>query len=282
MRRVVAILTFLTVMVVMSAVAQTPAAQKPKFEVASIKPAKPNSVPSGGICHGSDSRFPPSDLLRTPPPPRGRCVFNGTTLDRLVRSAYAAELQDGIDDLVTNEPSWMKSELFDVEAVAASPETTTRKDLSGMLQGLLADRFKLQLHRDHKEVQGYALVVAKNGPKLKADTSGDEHGSLLPSVSAPFEWEGKNTPLSSLASSVSGLLQAPVVDKTGLPGRYNFTLTYAPRTALNAVGQSSPRPFQDFPSIFEALPDQLGLRLQQEKVSVEILVIDSVQRPTEN
>lgn len=270
-------------MAVMSAVAQTPAGQKPAFEVASIKPAKPNSVRRGGSCHGSDSRFPPSELMPTPPPPIGRCVFNAVTLHILVRSAYAFELQEGMDDLIANESSWMNSELFDVDAVAASPETTTRKDLFAMLQVLLADRFKLQLHRDHKEVQGYALVVAKNGPKLKANAGGDEHGSLLPSISAPFEWEGKNIPLSGLASSLSGLLEAPIVDKTGLAGRYNFTLTYAPRSALNAVGPPRPLPLlQDLPSIFEALPDQLGLRLQQEKASVEILVIDSVQRPTEN
>jgi uncharacterized protein (TIGR03435 family) len=85
-----------------------------------------------------------------------------------------------------------------------------------------------------------------------------------------------------LAGSLSGLLQAPVVDKTGLAGRYNFILTYSPITAPNAVGQPVPRPLQDLPSIFEALPAQLGLRLQPEKESVAIIVIDSVQRPSEN
>jgi uncharacterized protein (TIGR03435 family) len=219
-----------------------------------------------------------------PLPPLGKCVFIAVTLHDLVRSAYAAELQDGMDDLITNEPPWMRSELFDVNAVAASTETTTRSELYAMLQTLLADRFKLRLHRDHKEVQGYALVVAKNGPKLKADRSGDEHGSLLPSGQAPFEWEGKNVALSGLASSLSGFFGAPVVDKTGLAGRYDFTRRYAPRTALYAGrGQSPPRgPFQDLPSIFEALPDQLGLRLQQEKESVVVFAIDSVQRPREN
>ena len=101
-------------------------------------------------------------------------------------------------------------------------------------------------------------------------------------VGHPFEWEGKNIALSGLASSLAGLLEAPVLDKTELGGRYNFTLSYAPRTASNAVGQSLPRPFQDLPSIFEALPDQLGLRLQSEKTSVEVLVIDAVQKPSEN
>jgi uncharacterized protein (TIGR03435 family) len=260
-------------------VAQT--AQKPMFEVASIKLVKANSVRSGGSCHGKDSKFSSEQPhLISPPPPLGGCVFRGVTLHELMRSAF--ELQEGMNDLIANEPLWMKSELFDVDAVAPSPEKTTTSELHAMLQVLLADRFKLRIHRDHKDVQGYAIVVAKDGPKLKPDTSGDEHGSLLPSGRAPFEWEGKNVALSGLASSLSGFFGAPVVDKTGLAGRYDFTLRYAPRTVLNTANPAATRPFQDLPSIFAALPDQLGLRLQQEKESVEIIVIDSVQRPTEN
>ena len=146
------------------------------FKVGSIEPVKANSVRSGGSCHGKDSKFSSEQPHLTSAPPLGRCVFRGVTLHSLVRSAYVFELQDGMDDLIANEPSWMKSELFDVDAVAASPETTTTNELHAMLQALLADRFKLQLHRDHKDVQGYALVVAKDGPKLKPDTSGNEQG----------------------------------------------------------------------------------------------------------
>lgn len=260
-------------------VAQT--AQKPAFEVAGIEPVKANSVRSGGTCHGKDSNVSSEQPHLVSSPPLGRCVFKAVTLHDLMRSAYAAELQDGIDDLITNEPSWMKTELFNVDAVAASPQTTTRSELYAMLQRLLADRFKLQLHRDHKDVQGYALVVAKNGPKLKLDTSGDTHGSLQPSGRAPFDWEGKNVAMSDLASSLSGFFGAPVVDKTRLAGRYDFTLKYAPRPVCG--GQSPPRgQFQDLPSICEALPDQLGLGLQQGKESVGVLVIDSIQRPMAN
>jgi uncharacterized protein (TIGR03435 family) len=241
-----------------------PPAQKPMFEVASIKLVKANSVRSGGSCYGKDSKSSSQQPHLVSAPPLGRCVFNAVTLHELVRAAYVFELQDGMDDLIANEPSWMKSELFDVDAVAASPERTTERELYAMLQTLLADRFKLRIHRGHKDVQGYALVVAKNGPKFKPDTSGDEHGSLVPTGRTPFEWEGKSVPLSSLASSLSDFLGVPVVDKTGLAGRYNFTLRYAPG-----------------PAIFEILPDQLGLRLQQEKQSVVVLVIDSVQRPLE-
>jgi len=84
-----------------------------------------------------------------------------------------------------------------------------------MLRNLLTDRFKVRLHRDHKEVQGYALLIAKNGPKLKTDNSGpDAPGTLLPGGRLPFEMEGKNIPLSGLANSLSGFFEAPVVDKS--------------------------------------------------------------------
>lgn len=259
-------------------VAQT--APKPKFDVGSVKPATPDT-PIVAACRGRD--FPINPALPTPPP-LGTCDLNGVTLRQIVRIAYRPELLDGMSDadLVSGAPQWATSDRFEIEGKAASPDTTTTKELYGMLQTFLADRFKLQLYRDHKDVQGYALVVAKNGPKLKPDTSGDEHGSLLPTGRTPGEWEGKNIALSLLASSLSGLFEAPVVDKTGLAGRYNFTLRYAPRSALNTVAQPLPRPLQDLPSIFEALPDQLGLRLQQEKEPVIVLAIDSVQRPTEN
>ena len=243
--------------------AQAPA-QKPMFELAGIRPVKASSVRLGGSCHGKDSKFSSEQPHLISPPPIGRCAFKAVTLHDLVRSAYVFELQDGMDDLIANEPSWMRSELFDVDAVAPSPETTTGRELQAMLQTLLADRFKLRIHRDHKDVEGYALTIAKNGPKL-TETNGDPQspGSILPS--GPFEITGQNALVSALASSLTGLLRAPVVDKTALAGRYNFTLRYRPG-----------------PAIFEALPDQLGLRLQQEKESVEVLVIDSVQKPSEN
>ena len=148
-----------------------------------------------------------------------------------------------------------------------------------MLQALLANRFKLRLHPDTKEVQGFALVLAKNGPKLKPSVDTDAHGSLLPTSGGPFEWTGQNIGLSVLASSLSGAFQSPVTDKTGLTGRYTFILRYAPQPHR---GRHRVVFARDLPSIFEALPDQLGLRLESEKASVRILVIDSVERPTEN
>ena len=206
------------------------------------------------------------------------------TFRQLVRIAYRPELQDGMSDrdLVDGAPQWATVDRFEVEGKVTSPDSTTTKQLYAMLQELLSDRFHLRVHRGTKEVQGYALVVAKNGPKLKPDTSGDEHGSLLPSSLAPFEWAGKNIQLSGLANSLSGLFQVPVVDKTGLTGRYTFTLKYSPRTALNADPTPKPQALQDIPSIFEALPDQLGLRLEREKTPIEIIVIDSVSKPSEN
>jgi uncharacterized protein (TIGR03435 family) len=150
----------MTLGLAMMTTASQAAAQKPQFEVASIEPVKANSVRSGGSCHGKDSNFSSEQPHLIPTPPLGRCVFKAVTLHDLARFAYAAELREGMDHLIANEPSWMKSELFNVDAVAASPETTTRSELYAMLQTLLAHRFKLRLHRDRKQVQkGYAVVV---------------------------------------------------------------------------------------------------------------------------
>src|SRR5690348_6602141 len=102
--------------------AQAPA-QKPMFELAGIRPVKVNSVSSGGSCHGKDSKLSSEQPHLISLPPLGKCVFKAVTLHDLVRSAYASELQVGMDDLITNEPSWMRSELFNVDAVAASPQT---------------------------------------------------------------------------------------------------------------------------------------------------------------
>jgi len=237
--------------------AQAPA-QKPMFELAGIRPVTANSVRSGGSCHGKDSQLSSEQPHLISPPPIGRCAFKAVTLHDLLLSAYVFELQDGVDDLIVNEPSWMKSELFDVDAVAPSPETTTGRELQVMLQTLLADRFKLRIHRDHKDVEGYALVVAKNGPKLKPGTEDKGRGTAV-FGSEPIRLEGKNSSMADLAHYLSILIHRPVVDETGLGGRYDFNL-----------------------SALSGALDELGLRLQAKKIPVPMLVIDHAEKPDAN
>jgi uncharacterized protein (TIGR03435 family) len=257
--------------------AQAPA-QKPMFELAGIRPVKANSVRSGGSCHGKDSKFSSEQPHLISPPPIGRCAFKAVTLHDLVRFAYVFELQDGMDDLIANEPSWMKSELFDVDAVAPSPETTTGRELQAMLQTLLADRFKLRIHRDHKDVEGYALVVAKNGPKLKPSTEDKGRGTAV-FGSEPIRLEGTNSSMADLAHYLSLLIHLPVVDETGLGGRYDFNVQQFP----GSPGRGFPSPLNG--SALSALSgalDQLGLRLQAKKIPVPMLVIDQAEKPLEN
>src|SRR5262245_58708071 len=155
------------------------------FEVASVKATKAEYQYRGGSCRGTDTKYLANSL--NSPPPLGRCLYYGTTLSDLVRSAYQFELLDGVEDLVTGGPAWAKSDRFDVEAKAESPEKTTRKELHLMLQTLLADRFKLRFHRETRKMSGFALVVTKTGPKLKPATGTEERpGTLLPT--GFFEW----------------------------------------------------------------------------------------------
>jgi len=133
-----------------------------QFDVVSIKPTKA-AYTRPGMCRGTDTKIN-NPLLSTQPPPLGTCVYNGTTLRNLVRWAYASELLDGVPDLVVGGPAWAGSDRFDVQGKSAEADKVPKAELYEMLQGLLADRFKLRLHRDHKDVQGYALEMRKMVP----------------------------------------------------------------------------------------------------------------------
>jgi uncharacterized protein (TIGR03435 family) len=145
--------------------------------------------------------------------------------------------------------------------------------LNSMLQALLADRFKLAVHRETKETSGYALVVAKGGPKLKEPTeaqSGD--GSI--SVVSRGRLKGQKAPLSMLAEQLTRLVGRPVVDETGLEGGFDFDLEWTP--------EDTPTDLAQVPPIFTAIQEQLGLRLEARKERTEIIVIDHVEKPDAN
>src|SRR5262249_1084914 len=138
-----------------TALTATPAAE---FEVVSVKPVTwlPSGVVRPNGCRGTDTRVDPRVTI-----PLGRCVFQGANLFNLIQSAYAGEmnfLSPAVNDVISGGPEWVRSDRFDVEGVASDPSTVTGKDLNAMLKALLADRFKLRIRRESKEVQGYALV----------------------------------------------------------------------------------------------------------------------------
>jgi uncharacterized protein (TIGR03435 family) len=166
-------------------------------------------------------------------------------------------------------PSWMGSERYDIEA-RTSPDSS-QADLRLMLQALLADRFKMAAHHETKESTGYALVVAKGGPKLKAST-GDQRSAVV--FAPPSLLIGNGSTMAGLALALSFPVGGRVADETGIAGEFDFSLTYARDQAAGVDAG---------PSIFTALQEQLGLRLEARKSTMDVLVVDRAERvPTEN
>ena len=144
-----------------------------------------------------------------------------------------------------------------------------------MLRALLEDRFHLKVHRETKEQPVYSLVVAKGGPRLKNSPTDDQPRMTLASKGQGLEMQFWNWDMTRLAGQISGNEGRKVLDKTGLSGEYDFTLSYV--DDRRAVGAQ-----QDGPSLFTALQEQLGLKLESQKGPVEVLVIDHADQPAEN
>jgi len=274
-----------------------PAAPQPTFEVASIKPASPGAGP------GRTLMLVPGGGLRA----------NNVTLRMLIAFAY-----DVKDFEISGAPNWLNSERYDINAKPDAPdEPASNTDLARMtahqgqafqnrvrqrLQALLADRFQLKIHRESKESPMYALVVAKNGPKLKeAAPREPPPGQNAPeppgrgSPNGPFrglrmgrgQLTGGGATLAMLANVLSNQLGRSVVDKTELKGEYDFTLEWTPEPGQGPPfgtppPDAAPPPDVSGPSIFTALQEQLGLRLESAKGPVEILVVDHAEKPDEN
>jgi uncharacterized protein (TIGR03435 family) len=269
--------------------AQTASAPTPSFEVATVKPNKPDA--SGQLRVGIG--FEP-----------GRFVAMAVTLKQLIALAYNVR-----DMQVSGGPSWVDSERFDVnakeeDADAAALEKLPPEQRSEQLrlrvQSLLADRFKLTLRHETKDFPIYALVVAKNGPKLQESKPGGTAikgpdgrpaGGQQMMRMGPGELNAQGIPMESLARLLSQQLGRTVVDKTGLKGNYDFTLQWAPEQGRAAMIQgpppgpgtvAAPPPESSGPSIFTAIQEQLGLKLESQKGPVENLVIDHVEKPSAN
>lgn len=234
---------FLTVAVL--AVFVLPADAQVRFEVASVKLA-----PAGGMTSIS-------------PPGSAKLSAMNVSLDVLIGMAY------GIDSRrISGRPGWADSTLYDVIAKPEGSGGLSYEQSRPMLQQLLADRLKLAVHREKKPTPGYALVVAKGGPKLTKSAGESDKRYIL-----PRGLRCDNATLDLLAGMLVRPAGRPVVDKTGITGNYDIELRYAPEGSGDTT----------LPSVFTALQEQLGLKLEAEKVEVEMVVIDHVERvPTEN
>jgi uncharacterized protein (TIGR03435 family) len=237
---------------------QTPA-PRPQFEVASIKPADPG--------------YRPGRLGASIQTSKGLLVTPGATLKEMIAAAYALESYQ-----VSGGAAWADSARFAVEAKPTNG--ATREQLLPMLQPLLADRFKLAFHRETRQLAVYALVVARNGPKLHRLKPGTE------SEPGKLNRLGRNVDMAWFARYLTHFgADKPVIDKTGLAGNFDLDLDMEKILAEAASGGAEGTP-PGINSIFEAtvnaLDDRLGLKLAPTKAPVEVLVIDRAERPSAN
>jgi uncharacterized protein (TIGR03435 family) len=234
----------------------------PVFEVATIKPSKPEMQGKGFRVNGR------------------RFSTINTSASDLMTFAYGIHARQ-----IIGGPAWLETEKYDLAAQPDGEGQPNDKQWKIMVQKLLADRFQLAFHRDKKELSVYALVVAKNGPKL-TKSEGDPNG--LPGLF--FRGLGvlpaRNATMADFAGVMqSAVLDRPVVDQTGLQGRYDFTLSWTPdEFQFGGLGVKPPPPSDTAanPDLFTAIQQQLGLKLESTKAPAEVLVIDHVEKPSEN
>ena len=262
------------------------AADSPVFEAASVKlsPApEPGQVVFGKMNGGPGSKDPT------------RIDYQRVSIDILVARAY------GMNQWQLFGPDWTRRGHYDI--VAKLPSGTTKEEFQAMLRNLLAERFKLQVHRETRDLIGYSLTVGKSGPRLKphadALAAADEDksartGFTLPKTGADgypiltkdvnmASMDGKsrkrwdNADIGELAETLSANLRAPVTDDTGLHGKYDIDLYWLSQTS-GAQSDSDTGP-----DLSAAVHQQLGLKLEKKKMPVETLVIDHAERvPTGN
>jgi len=239
------------------------------FDVASVKISK---APDEAVFFGPGTVDSANGRWRVPSV-GGNVTLTNWTLGACIAAAW--DLGSG----QMSGPGWLNSERYDI--VARTSAQTTQADLRIMLQALLAERFKLSTHRETKEAAIYALVLARNGPKLKP-SNGDQR---LPVVLAPpARLLGQGSTMQALALALRRPAGRTVVDQTGLNGTFDFTLTYSPETNVRSVdGGEGADAGTTGPSIFTALQEQLGLRLEPQKGQIEQLVVDHAEKiPTPN
>jgi uncharacterized protein (TIGR03435 family) len=242
--------------VLIGAVGQTTTTKLPEWDVVSVKAAQ----------------FPCSESMLSPTPDgvRVECL----PVQVLVRYAFGIDE----DSRILGTPSWLKEAYYSIDAKvsgedAAAYSKLTQEQRNLMLQALLADRLKLKTHHETRDLPVYALVVAKGGSKLK-ESQPDEAASAIVRFRGKGELDATSSSLESLPMYLTRELDRPVINKTGLTGKYDFTLRFAP-------GQSASSD-SDAASIFTAIQEQLGLKLEPTKAPLDVLIIDHVEKPSEN
>jgi uncharacterized protein (TIGR03435 family) len=232
------------------------------FDVASIKPSQSGAGALYGI---------------KPLPGGSGYTAQNVPVKLMISLMYKVPMRQ-----ILGGPDWINTDRFDVEARADHPSSVD--DLHVMFQNLLADRFNLKFHKETKEGPVYALSVDKSGLKMTADGTGQALG--IPIVPGPGGgFNGTRVSMQFLSWWLGNQLQndgRPVIDETGLDQSYDFTLSFVPQLPPNVSRDSLPAEMQNLPSIFDALKQQLGLKLEPQKGPIEYYVIDNVEKPSAN
>jgi len=243
-----------------------PADAEPKVDVATIKPND-----SGGMS---------MQVLTF----RGRTLITqNSSLADLIMFAYSVQMKQ-----IVGAPSWIERDRYDINATPDVEGTPTADQVRILIRNLLADRFQLKFHHDKRELSAFVLTVGKDGPKLKASQpNGNLHGVGMQPAKTGAMLFANNSPISAFTNFLQSLvLDRPVVDQTGITGKYDMTVTFTMDDSFfNGHPPAFPKPADDVepaPSLFDAIQQQLGLKLSAEKAQVDVLAIDHVEKPSAN
>lgn len=252
----------------------------PSFDVATIRPSQGDSlhiVRSAGELHMLD-----------------------VTVRYLLEQAYNIPWTNGAKDRIRGGPGWMDNDHYDLDAkigpeaavtLEQMPEEQRRRQMNLRLQTLLADRLRLKVHFETHQEPVFAIMTGKNGPKLTPASSTEGQQGLGISVrynGQAAQMTAKGASLGDLANWLTGYSEMggqPVVDQTGLTQRYDFVLNWTRERALSSgeqSGESETPAGSGGPALSTALQEQLGLKLVNTRGPVKIIVVDSIERPTEN
>lgn len=226
----------------------------PSFEVATIKLSDPDA-------HNQNTQWNARHIR-----------MQNATVKGLIWFAYAVHYKQ-----IANDPPWLDTEHYDIDGIPDKEGTASLPQYQEMIQKLLADRFGLKFHREKHELPVYAITLAKGGSKLTKSTHdpnsfpsdyGDRHGN----------WQGRifeNVTIADFALDMQSFLDRPIVDQTGLTGKFDFSLHWTPDN-VEATDPNAP------PGLFTAIQEQLGLKLEPVKAPADVIVIDHVDRPSAN
>jgi uncharacterized protein (TIGR03435 family) len=238
-----------------------PADADPGFEVATVKLTNPDQRNGGIRIQGHQ--------------------FSATNLSvsNLLLMAYGMHPTQ-----IVGAPDWIDKERYDVLGKPDVEGQPNQRRMQALLQKLLADRFSLKFHHEKRELSVYLMVAGKTGVKLTT-AEGDPKGDPAMYSTGPFTLYAKNATMADFAGYLQrGVVDRPVLDRTGLTGRYDFGMIWRPEVPLGGPGNNPPLPadLESREDVYTAIQQEVGLKLEAAKTSTEVMVIDRLEKPSEN